>query len=254
MQKSSNPSIFESHNPVMKPKYFQGSAILDDSQIMTVRGTAFKALFLFVLVVAAGVLSWSLAISGYAGLVRPLMLVSSIAALVVAIVTVVKPQWSAFLAPVYALLQGLVLGAFSLFFEAVYPGIVVQAILLTFGVMFLMLTIYVSGLIKVTPGFRMAVLLATLGIALTYLLTFILNLFGLNVGFIHNSGWVGIVFSLVVVAVASMNLLLDFDFIERASESGAPKYLEWFGAFGLMVTLIWLYMEILRLLSRLRSR
>jgi uncharacterized YccA/Bax inhibitor family protein len=254
MNSTSDSKALRSHNPVFKPKYFQGSAISDPATQMTVQGTALKTLLLLGFVVAAAVFSWYLVLAGYSSVILPLMLGSSIAALVVAIVTVFKPVWSPFLASAYALLQGLVLGAFSLFFESVYPGIVIQAVLLTFGVLFLMLTVYVTGLVKVTPTFRMGVMLATLGIALAYFATFILSLFGVRVPYIHESGWVGIVFSLVVVGVAALNLLLDFDFIDRASESGALKYMEWFGAFGLMVTLIWLYLEILRLLGKLRSR
>ena len=186
MEQTKGSSLFKSHNPALKTKYFQKSAIVDTSTVMTVRGTAFKSLLLFAFVVLAAIFSWSLAAAGYIGMIMSLMLVCAIGALVVAIVMVFKTQWSPFLAPAYAVLQGLVLGAFSLFFETIYPGIVVQAILLTFSVMFLMLTIYVSGLIKVTPSFRMGVILATAGIALTYLVTFILGLFGVPVSFIHS--------------------------------------------------------------------
>ncbi len=147
------------------------------------------------------------------------------------------------------------LGALSAILEARFPGIVIQAVGLTFGTAAALLIVYTSRLIKVTQNFRMGIFAATGGIALVYLATFILGFFGIEVPYIHGSGLIGIGFSVFVVVIAALNLVLDFDFIENASASGqAPKYMEWYGAFGLLVTLIWLYIEILRLLSKLRSR
>jgi uncharacterized YccA/Bax inhibitor family protein len=156
------------------------------------------------------------------------------------------------MATVYAALEGLFLGAISAYFEMAYQGIVTQAIILTMGVLFSLLALYKFRIIKVTENFKMIVVAATGGIALIYLVSFIGGFFGLNMPFIHEGGTFGIIFSVVVVIVAALNLVMDFDFIEEGSEKGAPKYMEWYAAFGLMVTLIWLYLEILRLLSKLR--
>ncbi|HSO26427.1 MAG TPA: Bax inhibitor-1/YccA family protein [Anaerolineales bacterium] len=243
----------ETQNPVLKTKYFQPSAISDAAE-MTVQGVALKTLFLLALVGLAGAFSWSQYAAGNWAILVPLIIAGLLGGLVIALVIVFKQTWAPFLAPVYAVLEGLAIGAISAFFETSYPGIVIQAVLLTFGVLFAMLFVYVTRIIKVTPGFRTGVMLATFGIALAYLGTFLLSLFGIRVPFIHQTGWVGIAISLVIVGVAALNLLLDFDFIERAAANRAPKHMEWFGAFGLVVTLIWLYLELLRLLGRFRSR
>ncbi|MGD0731583.1 MAG: Bax inhibitor-1/YccA family protein [Terracidiphilus sp.] len=163
-------------------------------------------------------------------------------------------QWSPVTSPIYALLEGLVLGSLSAAMDLRYPGIAMQAVSLTFGTLFVLLIAYRSGLIQVTQRFRLGVIAATGGIMVFYLLEMVLGFFGINFGAINGSGVVGIGFSLIVVAVAALNLVLDFDFIERGVQYGAPKYMEWYGAFGIMVTLIWLYIEILRLLSKMRSR
>jgi uncharacterized YccA/Bax inhibitor family protein len=168
-------------------------------------------------------------------------------------VTIFKKEWSPVLAPAYALVEGLFLGALSAFFEARFPGIVIQAVMLTFGTLFALLFAYRSGLIKATENFKLGVAAATGGIFLIYVASFLLGLFGIKVPYIHESGIIGIGFSLFVVVIAALNLVLDFDFIESGVEAGAPKYMEWFGAFGLMVTLVWLYVEFLRLLAKLRD-
>jgi len=169
-------------------------------------------------------------------------------------VTVFKKEWSPVTAPMYALVEGFFLGAISAVFEARFPGIVFQAVLLTFGTLFALLVAYRSGLIKVTENFKLGVVAATGGIALLYLASFVLGFFNINVPVIHEaSGW-GIAFSLFVVVVAALNLVLDFDFIENGAAARAPKYMEWYGAFGLMVTLVWLYVEFLRLLSKIQQR
>jgi uncharacterized YccA/Bax inhibitor family protein len=182
------------------------------------------------------------------------MLGGLIGGFVMVLITVFKKEWSMVTTPIYALLEGLFLGGISAIFEAQYPGIVIQAIALTFGTMFCLLVAYTSRLIKVTQNFRLGIAAATGGIFLIYLVSFGLSFFGINIPYIHESGLVGIGFSLFVVVIAALNLVLDFDFIENGAERGAPKYMEWYGAFGLMVTLVWLYIEILRLLSKLRSR
>lgn len=178
-----------------------------------------------------------------------------IGGLVVALVTVFKKEWSPVTAPLYAVLEGLAIGAISAVFEQRFPGIVMQAVGLTFGTLAALLLAYRSGLVRATENFKLGVVAATGGIMLLYLVNIGMRLFGFEgMGFIHDSGWLGIGFSAVVVVVAALNLVLDFDFIEQGVEHGAPKYMEWYGAFGLLVTLVWLYLEILRLLAKLQSR
>lgn len=186
--------------------------------------------------------------------VSPWIFGAVILGFVLVLVCAFKPLWARFLAPIYAAAEGVFIGAVSCVFEAYYPGIVVQAVALTFGVFAVMLGLYASGRIRVTPKFRLCVIAATLGVCVVYLATFLLSLFGVDVGFIHEGGALGIAFSLVVVGIASLNLFLDFDFVDRAEQAGAPRQLEWFAALGLVVTLVWLYLEILRLLAKLRSR
>ena len=168
--------------------------------------------------------------------------------------TMFKPTWAGFTAPLYALLEGLFLGAISAIFEMQYPGLVFNAICLTFGTLFSLLFAYQTGFIKATENFKLGVFAATGAVGMVYLLSFIMSFFGSGLSFIHSSGTFGIIFSLGVVVIAALNLVLDFDFIENGAEAGAPKYMEWVGALGLMVTLVWLYIEILRLLSKLQNR
>jgi uncharacterized YccA/Bax inhibitor family protein len=177
-----------------------------------------------------------------------------IGGLIAALVTIFKKSWAGITTPLYALFEGLVLGGLSAIFEAQFPGIVLQAVGLTFGTLFCLLLAYSTRLIRATENFKLGVVAATGAIALIYLASFVLRLFGINIPYIHDGGLIGIAFSLFVVVVAALNLVLDFDFIESGAANGAPKYMEWYGAFGLMVTLIWLYIEMLRLLSKLRSR
>jgi uncharacterized YccA/Bax inhibitor family protein len=171
-----------------------------------------------------------------------------------ALVTIFKKQWAGITAPVYALLEGLVLGGISAMLEMRYHGIAIQAVSLTFGTLLVMLLAYRSGLIRVNDKMRLGIVAATGGIAVFYFLQFILGFFGVHFNAINGAGPIGIGFSLIVVAVAALNLVLDFDLIEQGARMGAPKYMEWYGAFALMVTLVWLYFEILRLVSKFRSR
>ena len=182
------------------------------------------------------------------------MMLGMIGGLVVGIVTVFKHQWAKYTVPAYALLKGLALGGISKFFETMYPGIVNQAVMLTFGTLGALLLAYMSGLIKATENFKLGVFAATGAIGVLYLINFVMSFFGTGIGVIHSSSPMGILFSLGVVVIAALNLVLDFDFIEEGAEIGAPKYMEWYATFGLLVTLIWLYIEILRLLSKLNSR
>jgi uncharacterized YccA/Bax inhibitor family protein len=169
-------------------------------------------------------------------------------------VTIFKKEWAGVTAPIYALLEGLALGGISAMFELRFPGIAIEAVGLTFGTLFVMLLLYRTRIIQVTQKFRLGVVAATGGIFFFYLLEMILGFFGVRFTSINGSGVIGIGFSLIIVGVAALNLVLDFDFIERGVQAGAPKYMEWYGAFGIMVTLVWLYLEMLRLLSKLNSR
>jgi uncharacterized YccA/Bax inhibitor family protein len=186
--------------------------------------------------------------------VLPLVAIGGIGGFIAALVTIFKKEWSPITAPIYALLEGLALGGISAVFELRYPGIAMQAVGLTFGTLFVLLLAYHSGLIPVTEKFKLGVVAATGGIAVFYLVEFVLGFFGVHFAAINGSGLLGIGFSVVVVIVAALNLVLDFDFIESGVNAGAPKYMEWYGAFGLIVTLVWLYLEILRLLAKLNSR
>ena len=222
---------------------------------MTIAGTVNKTGILLLCTIATAAWTWNRFLhSESPQSVMPLAALGLIGGLVVAIVTVFKKNWSPITAPLYALLEGLVLGAVSAIFEVRYPGVPIQAVSLTFGVLIVLLMAYRSGLIPVTDKLRIGIVAATGGIALFYLAQFILGFFGIHFTSINNSSPIGIGFSILVVIIASLNLVLDFDFIERGARGGAPKYMEWYGAFGLMVTLIWLYLEMLRLLGKIRDR
>jgi uncharacterized YccA/Bax inhibitor family protein len=182
------------------------------------------------------------------------MLGGAIGGFIVALITTFSPRRAAMTAPIYAVLEGLFLGAVSAMFEAMYPGLVMRAVMLTFGVFVVMLVLFRTGTIRATEKFRTVIFAATGGIALVYMVSFVASMFGVNFGFMQGNSLISIGFSLVVVVVAALNLILDFDMITQGANARAPKYMEWYGAFGLMVTLIWLYLEMLRLLSKLSSR
>jgi len=228
----------------------------DASQVMTLGGTVNKTGMLLLMCVATAIYTWNLYTGPESmGVLMPYLLVGGIGGFIVAMVTVFKKQWAPITAPLYALLEGLFLGGISVYFESMFPGIVMQAVMLTLGVLAALLMAYKSGLIKATENFKLGVVAATGGIFLLYMINIGMRMFGFEgMGFIHDSGAMGIAFSLFVVVIAALNLVLDFDFIESGVEAGAPKYMEWYGAFGLVVTLIWLYLEILRLLAKLQSR
>lgn len=221
---------------------------------MTLNGTVHRTFFLLCLVVFSASGVWSLWETN-PGILTPLLIGSALLGFVTALVTIFKQTWSPITAPIYALLEGVVVGTISSIAEAQYPGIVMQAVGLTFGTLFCLLAAYRSGLIKPTENFKLGVVAATGGIFVVYLVSIGMRLiFGTSIPMIHDAGPIGIGFSLFVVVVAALNLVLDFDFIEQGVEYGAPKYMEWYAAFGLVVTLIWLYLEILRLLMKLNSR
>ncbi len=246
-------------NPALSDKAFSQAAAYsahapaERAGAMTIQGTINKTAIMLLLVVGTSAVSWTLAARGSAA-TMPLLFGGLIGGLVFALITVFRPTAAPYTAPIYALCEGLFLGAISLTFQLQFPGIVGQAVGLTFGVAFCMLLIYKFRIIRVTEGFTRGLVAATGAICLVYLATIVLNLFGLSVPYIHGNGIVGIGFSLFVVVIAALNLVLDFNLIERGAEAGMPKYMEWYGAFGLMVTLIWLYIEILRLLAKLSSR
>ena len=246
-----------SGNPVFSDKTFgRVKAYGDTAGVMTLDGTVNKLGFLLFCVLLTACWTWY---SFYKSAtpdpssVSVYVLVGVFGGLIAAFVTIFKPTWAPVSAPIYALLEGLFIGGLSAIFELQYPGIVIQAVGLTFGVCLAMLLVYKSRLIRVTDNFRIGVVAATGGIFIVYLVSMILGFFGSGIPYIHGSGTIGIVFSLVVVGIAAFNLVLDFDFIEKGVEQGAPKYMEWYGAFGLIVTLVWLYLEMLRLLSKLRD-
>ena len=244
-----------SGNPALSDSTFrsEGRAV---GQTVTLQGTVNKTGILLGILVLTAVYTWNLFFqTGNPAAVMPIATGGAIGGFVLALITIFKKAWSPFTAPIYAALEGLFLGGISAIFEYQYPGIVIQATGLTLGTLASLLVLYKLGIIKPTENFRLMIVSATMGIAVLYLISMIMNMFGSSgIGFIHSNGLFGIGFSLFVVAIAALNLVLDFDFIEQGSELGAPKYMEWFGAFSLMVTLIWLYLEMLRLLAKLRSR
>lgn len=236
-----------SSNPALRDQLFYDNLVHDTAKQMTLQGTINKTLFLLFLVIASAALVWE----NFA-ILMPLILPAVILGFIVAIVTIFKPEWSPFTSPVYAVLEGVILGAISALMNTMYPGIVGQAVILTFGVFVLLLVVFSTRLIRVTETFKLVVIGATGAIALLYIANLVLSFFGMPIGFINEGGWLGIGFSLVVVVVASLNLILDFDYIEKGVEHGLPKHMEWYAAFALLVTLVWLYLEILRLLAKLR--
>ncbi len=244
--------MIKSSNPALRRDTFEAIASDGRSEAMTVDGAVNKTVVLALLVLGGALVTWNLFKAG-STITQPLMFVGGIGGFILALIISFNKKSAGVLAPVYAVLKGLLLGGLSAFFEAIYPGIAIQAILLTLGVLFSLLLVYKLRIIKVTERFKMGVFAATAGIGLYYLIAIVAGLFGLQVPFIHDGGTFGILFSLGVVVIAALNLVIDFDFIEQGATHGAPKYMEWYSAFGLMVTLIWLYIEILRLLSKLRD-
>ncbi len=248
----------KSTNPVLSTKaleQFGRPGQIQSGDAMTVEGAVNKTAFLTFLLVVPAAWVWSQVAHGGVEAVAPWMIGGVFGGFIAAMVTVFKKEWAPVTAPIYAMLEGLAIGGLSALLEARYKGIVIQAVALTFAVLVTMLVAYRTGLIKVTDKFRTVVVAATGAIALLYIVTMILSLFHVTVPFVFGGGGtLGIVFSLVVIVVAALNLALSFDFIEQAAGAGAPKYVEWYAAFGIMVALVWLYLEMIRLLSRLRSR
>lgn len=251
-------AIYKSGNPTLTQKMFDKSMHLEANMqgTMSVRGAINKFGFLLFMVIAGAAYTWNLFEEGKPDTMRILMIVGLIGGLISALAITFKPNWAGFLAPLYGLLEGLFIGGISVLFNNAFPkapGLVMQAVGLTFGVAIAMFILYNFRIIKATEKFKSVIIAATVGIGIFYLLTMVLRLFGVNIPFMYDSSALSIGISLFIVAIAALNLILDFDMIEQGAERGAPKFMEWYGAFGLLVTLVWLYMEILRLLSKVAN-
>jgi uncharacterized YccA/Bax inhibitor family protein len=237
-------AVFRTGNPALSEKTFRDLARTGDG-VMTLQGTVNKTGLSLLIVAVGAIITWNMA--------QPILLLlgGAIGGAILGFVTIFKKEWAPVTTPIYAFLEGLVLGAISRMYDREVQGIVPLAVGLTMGTLGALLLAYTSRLIKVTQNFRLGLFAATGGIALLYLVSLGLGFFGITIPFIHSSGPIGILFSVVVVVIAALNLVLDFDFIERGAAMGAPKYMEWYATFGLLVTLIWLYLEILRLLAKI---
>lgn len=247
-----------SSNPALSESVFRNFESYGDSTVMTVTGTATKTMIAVALALATALWTWDQFEKGNP--IQGYMIGGLIVGLVASLATMFKPTWAGITTPIYALAEGCFLGGISAIIQTslaqrgINQPIAFQACALTFGVLAVMMTVYQTGLIKVTDKLRMGVVAATGAIGLLYLASIVMSFFGMQIPFIHGSGMLGIGFSVFVVGLAAFNLLLDFDLIDRMAANRAPKYMEWYGAFALMVTLVWLYIEILRLLSKLNRR
>ncbi len=246
--------IGKSSNPALSRKSFQNmpAAFADSGEVMTVSGTVNKSIMMLLLVFLGAAISWR-AVAANPGMVTTMMIGGGIGGFVLAMITIFKKEWAHITAPIYALVEGLFLGAISLFIESIFPGIAFQAVGLTFAVAISMLLAYKAGWIRATAKFKSGIIAATGGIALFYILNIVFGAFGMGVS-LGSLGLLGIGIQVFIVAIAALNLILDFDFIEQGAAANAPKQMEWYAAFGLMVTLVWLYLEILRLLALLAGR
>lgn len=222
---------------------------------MTLNGTVVKTAILTLLLVTSASWSWKIGMGGAApAWFGSALTFGWIVPLVLALIISFKPKTAPLLSPIYALGNGVIVGIISVLYEKQFGGIVLTAVVLTCGILFALLGAYVTGLIKPTENFKLGIVAATGGIMLFYVATMVLGMFGIHIPGLFGNGWIGIAFSGFVVVIAALNLVLDFDFIENGCAAGAPRYMEWYAAFGLLVTLVWLYLEILRLLAKLRSR
>jgi uncharacterized YccA/Bax inhibitor family protein len=241
------------NNPMLNDRVF-GSVRAEGADLMTVNGTVQKTAGLLFLLVCTGAYTWTVARVDGGAAAGTWAVLGIVAGMIAFFTMLFKKEWSPILAPAYAMAEGLLLGAVSAMLEARYHGIVFSAVSLTVGTLGVMLLVYRVGLVKATENFKLGIIAATGAILVVYIASMVLNMFGREIPYIHQSGTIGIVFSLLVVGIAALNLVLDFDFIENGAAGGAPRYMEWFAAAGLLVTLVWLYLEILRLLSKLNSR
>lgn len=243
-------------NPTLLSDTFSGFGRVSESNEMTIRGTVNKTAILLLLVLLPAAWTWNIFFKAGANpaAITTWLWSGLIAGFILAMITTFKKEWAPITAPLYAVAEGLFLGGLSATFESAYPGIVMQAVSLTTATLLVMLVAYRTGMIRATEKFKIGVVAATGGIALVYLVSIVLGFFGITVPFIYGNGLWGILFSVFVVVIAALNFVMDFDFIEQGARNNVPKYMEWYGAFALMVTLIWLYIEILRLLSKINSR
>ena len=236
-------------NPMTQSNIYDGAVV--DSQPMTVSGAVNKTITLLLVTFGVGAFSWTQAFNGYMDKVVMLMWVGIIAGLILAIIMRFKPQNAKVLSLGYAVCEGLAIGGISAMYEMQLKGIVANAALITFLTLFVMLFLYKLGVIKATDTFRKVVVTATASIAIFYLISIVISFFNPNFITVWNSGLLGIGLSIAFCAVAALNFILDFNFIEEGAQKMAPKYFEWFGAFSLLVTIVWLYLELLRLLAQL---
>ena len=246
-----------SNNPFFKNKTFTNTSaaaevhettVIDRNETMTVSGTINKSFLMLILLIASAAVTWSMA--------NPIVFAigGAIVGFILVLIAAFKPQYSGFLAPGYAIFEGLFIGGLSAIFETMYPGIVIQAVSCTFVTFMVCFGLYKYEIVKVTERFKSVVLAATLAIATYYLISWLLSIF---TGFqpVHNgNSWMSIGISAFVIVIAALNLFLDFDQIEKGVQQKMPKYMEWYGAMGLMITLVWLYIEFLRLLSKLNRK
>ncbi len=239
-------------NPALNENTFTDAVVVGE-QRMTIQGAVNKTATLLMLVMITAIYSWQKFGTNPAG-AWPFVIGGAIGGFIVGLVTTFKKEWAPVTAPIYALCEGLFIGGISAVYEAKFQGIVLQAGMLTFGTLFALLAAYRTGWIRATENFKLGVVAATGGICIMYLVSWVLSMFNVNMSFMHGSGLLSIGISAFVVVIAALNLVLDFDFIEEGAKLGAPKYLEWYAAFGLLVTIVWLYIEILRLLAKLSSR
>ena len=252
--------LFKSGNPTLTEKIFDRSSNNEASLqgVMTIRGTMNKFGFLLMMVIGGAAYTWHLYADGNQSSMMTLMLVGIFGGMISAFAMIFKPNWAQYIAPLYGILEGFFLGGISAImndaFQKTYPGLVMQAVGLTFGVAIAMFLLYNFRIIRATEKFKSILISATMGIAIFYFISMILGFFHVNMPFLYDSSPLGIGLSLFIVAIAALNLIMDFDMIERGAEQGAPKFMEWYGAFGLLVTIVWLYIEILKLLSRFAKR
>ena len=250
---------FNSKNPFLNTKNFStavsrknDSTIIDYNQEMTLSGTINKSLILFLLLTASAMVIWWMAFNGMNPIAPAIG--GAVMGLILVVIAAFKPQYSPYLAPGYALFEGLFIGGISAIFEATYPGIVIQAVGATFVTFMVCLVLYKYKIVKVTEQFKSVVVAATLAIATYYLISWLISMFTSFVPVHYGSSLMSIGISVFVIIIAALNLFLDFDRIEKGAEQKMPKYMEWYGAMGLMITLVWLYIEFLRLLSKLNSK
>ena len=243
-------------NPAFREKTWSQAGTNVGGATMTLNGTAVKAGVLGALLVGSAAWPWHMFFTSNAPVsaLMPYVLVGTIGGFIVAMLTIFKQTWAPVTSPMYAVLEGLALGGISAIYEYQYPGVAIQGIALSFAVLGAFLLAYSTKVVRPSQNFLQGVGMATGGIAIYYVIAMVMSMFGMHAPMMWDSGWLSIGFSLFVVAIASLNLFIDFNFIEQNVEQGAPKYMEWYGAFGIMLTMVWLYLEVLRLLSKLRSR